>query len=506
MSGDLHDPRARGGVLSHAALGVLAWALPLAVAVVTTPLIVGGLGPDGYAAYAWAMAFAAGIAACGPARGVLHLVSRARRTEIRRSAIATGLWTALSLGLVAVGLVQVLAGPAASAMQFPASVATAAVRIAAAGAVPAAVLAVCVGALQGARRFGAVAALTSTFAMVSAIGSAWIATRGWGVVTMLTWQAIATLGAAGAGVLVLHRAVGPIWGWPAAVAARGVVRFGLATVTTQMVLAAWLIVERTLVGSHLGARMLTGYVVALLLWAHASAAIASGVQVVASLSPAQGRAPVDRLARVYPSATMMTAIAAVAFTAVVAALGVSTLTLWVGRDLASVVATLMLPLAVGLGLNGLGSTAWFANEAVGHPLRNVLWAATGLALNGIVLLWLAPGGHDAAAGIARLLAVAPAPLFILWTERASAGRLQAPWGKILLYVVPSGVVLYAALRAVSAVAATSWLALVGIAATAAMFYAAVIWRLPVLADDDRVAVRRWLSAFTSPDAWGAALR
>lgn len=75
-----------------------------------------------------------------------------------------------------------------------------------------------------------------------------------------------------------------------------------------------------------------------------------------------------------------------------------------------------------------------------------------------------------------------------------------------MYVVPSGVVLYAALRAVSAVAATSWLALVGIAATAAMFYAAVIWRLPVLADDDRVAVRRWLSAFTSPDAWGAALR
>ncbi len=506
MTAPPSSPRANAGLLTHAAQGVMGWAVPLGVTFFTTPLIVHGLGPDGFAVYAWAAAFATAISASGPARGVLHLVSRTGVARLRQDAVATGLWAVVTLGLVAAGLLWALASAAASMAHLPAGSAIPAMRIAVIGAVPVAAMAVCVGALQGLRRFGAAAMLTSVAGAVAAAGAAWMATSGWGVTAVLSWQAAAALVVAAVGLFVLRSDVGPVWGRPTRTATAGLARFGMATIGTQVMFATWIVVERTLVGRYLGPHVLTALVVALLLWMHASAALVSAVQVVASLAPADGAGPDDRLARVYPSATVMTAVVAVGFTSIIAGLGVPALTLWIGRDVATIVGGLLLPLALGLGLNSLGTTAWFANEAEGRPSRNTLWAATGLVLNAVTLLWLAPGGHIVAPGIARLVAVAPGPLFIAWTERSSRGRLQAPWRALLAYVVPCGILLFAGLRAAEAVAASSWFALIAAAASGIALYAVVVWHLPVLTDRDRLVLRTWIKALVDSGARRATLR
>jgi O-antigen/teichoic acid export membrane protein len=483
-------PKAR--LLNHAAQGVMGWAVPLAITFVTTPMIVHGLGPEGFAVYAWAAAFAAGISAASPSRGVLHLVSRTDLARPRQDAIATGLWTAIALGTIAAGAVWALAATAASAAQLPVDLAVRALQIASLGAVPAAVVAVCIGALQGSKQFGTASTLAIISAIFMAAGSAWVATRGWGVAAVVAWQAITTAAVSVAIVLVLRRIAGPVWGLPTVGAASSVARFGLATIGTQLAFATWVIVERTLVGRYLGPQMLTALVVGLMLWMHANAAIASAAQVVASIAPTGANDVEDRLVRAYPSATVMTAIVAVAFAALIAGLGVPALTLWIGPETAALAAPLLLPLAVGVGINGLGSTAWFANEAEGRPARNMVWAATGLVITTVTLLWLAPGGDITSAGIARLVAVAPAPLFIAWTQAASGGRLRAPWLSILFYVVPSGILLGAGFRMVATSAATSWPALAAVAAIGTALYAAVVWRLPVMTELDRLALRSFL--------------
>ncbi len=491
-------PPDSAGLLNHAAQGMLGWAVPVMVTFVTTPLIVHGLGPDGFAVYAWAAAFTAGIAAAGPARGVLHLVSRSAVARLRQEAVAAGLWSAVALGVLAAALLWVLAPAAVSVAQLPAVVAMPALRIAVLGAIPAAIIAVCVGALQGMRQFGAAATVTSTAAIVTAAGAAWVATSAWGVVALVTWQAAASLVISVASLLVLRRGVGPVWAQPTRTAASGVARFGVATIGTQLAFAAWVIVERTLVGRYLGAEVLTALVIGLLLWMHATAALGSAVQVVASLAPAGDGSVDDRLTRAYPSATVMTAVVAVAFAAFIASLGAPALTLWIGPEIATVAEPMLLPLALGVGLNGLGTAAWFANEAEGRPARNAIWAVTGLVVTTITLLALAPAGHIASAGIARLVAVSPGPLFIAWTEWGSGGRLRAPWLRILTYVVPCGIVLFAGLRTVAITAASSWLVLVAAAAVGLALYAAAVWFLPVLTARDRQAVGTWLTSASRP--------
>ncbi|HQX81319.1 MAG TPA: oligosaccharide flippase family protein [Vicinamibacterales bacterium] len=493
MTPEPSGPRDNAGLLNHAAQGVLGWAVPVMVTFVTTPLIVHGLGPDGFAVYAWAAAFTAGIATAGPARGVLHLVSRSAVARLRQEAVAAGLWSAVALGVVAAAVLWVLAPAAASAAQLPAWPALSALRIAVLGAIPAAVIAVCIGAFQGLRRFGIASALTSVAAIVTATGAAWIATHGSGVVAMVSWQAAASLAISVVSLLMLRRVVGPVWNAPTRTAASRVAGFGLATFCTQLAFAAWVIIERTLVGRYLGAEVLTALVIGLLLWMHATAALGSAVQVVASLAPAAGSVD-DRLVRAYPSATIMTAVAAIASAALIAGLGVPALTLWIGADIATVAEPLLLPLAVGVGLNGLGTAAWFANEAEGRPARNAIWAATGLVLTSVTLLYLAPQGLIASGGIARLVAVAPGPLFIVWTEWASGGRLRAPWLRILACVLPCGVLLFAGLRTVAVAAASSWLVLISAAAVGMALYAAAVWFLPVLTHRDRQALRTWLKS------------
>jgi O-antigen/teichoic acid export membrane protein len=484
-------PRDNAGLLSHAAQGVLGWAVPLVVTFVTTPLIVHGLGADGFAVYAWTAAFTAAIATAGPARGVLHLVSRTAGVRLRQEAVGTGLWLAVGVGAVAAGILWGLASAAASAAQLPAGLAEPALRVAVIGAVAAAVTAVCIGALQGLKQFGTAATLTSLGAIVTAAGAALIATTAWGVVAVVAWQAAASLMLGVASVIVIRRAVGRGWGAPTCTAATRIARFGLATIGTQVIFAVWVIAERTLVGRYLGAEMLTALVVGLLLWMHANAALNSAVQVVASLAPA-AEGTDDRLSRAYPSATSMTVVVAVASAALIAGLGVPALTLWIGADIAAAAGPLLLPLAVGVGVNGLGTTAWFANEAEGHPARNMVWAGTGLVLTVCTLMWLAPAGQAASAGIARLVAVAPGPAFIAWTQWSSRGRLRAPWLRILACVVPCGVVLFAGLRTVAIAASSSWLVLVAAAATGTALYAAAVWLLPVFTERDRLAVRAWL--------------
>jgi len=222
------------------------------------------------------------------------------------------------------------------------------------------------------------------------------------------------------------------------------------------------------------------------------------VQVMASLAPDGSRGVDDRLARAYPSATIMTAVVAVASAALIAGLGVPALTLWIGPGIATVAEPLLLPLALGVGLNSLGTTAWFANEAEGRPARNLVWAATGLVLTTITLLWLAPAGHAASAGIARLVAVAPGPLFIVWTEWSSRGRLRAPWWSILTYIVPCGIVLFVGLRTVAIAATSSWLVFFVAAMLGLALYAAVVWHLPVMTERNRQALRSWLRQLARP--------
>ncbi len=481
------------GVLSDAALGVLAWAVPLAVALVTTPLIVAGLGPEGFAIYAWAAAAAAGVAACAPTRGVLHLVARDADAPWRRRVAASALGLAVAIGLFGAAAVWLIAGPAVRVVRLPEGLAVTAVRVAALGAVPGAVLAVSVGALQGLRRYFQAAVLTSVSAVVTAVVGAWMATHGLGVVALVTGQTVVSLGVALAAIVVLRRALGPIGLRPDAAALRGMTSFGLATIAAQLIFAGWVIVERTLVGRYLGASALTAYAVALVMWTHSSAAIASAVQVVSSLvsmpDQIEGR---SRLARAYEGATTVAAIAAVGFAALVAGSGASALTFWIGPALAAQVSSAMIPLALGLGLNGLAATAWFANEAMGRPARNVLWAGVGLVLNAASLWLLAPGGDLSAAGVARLVAVVTAPLFIAATERSSAGRLTAPWRAVSAFVVPGGLLLFAVLQGLAPLVTRSWLTFVPVVTGAAVAYLVAMWHLPVLTPHDRAALRRWL--------------
>jgi O-antigen/teichoic acid export membrane protein len=495
MTQENPGPPATGRLLNQAAQGVMAWAVPLVVTFVTTPLIVHGLGANGFAVYAWATAFAAAIAAAGPSRGVVHLVSRVRQARPLQEAISTGMCAAVALGSLAALTLLVFAASAVGVAQLP-DVAIPALRIAALGAVPAAAMAICLAALQGSARFGAAATSMGVAAVVTAAGSALVVVNGLGVLTLVAWQAAASLLACLASVMVLRRAVGPLWVPPTAAAAVSVARFGLVTIVTQLAHAAWVIVERTLVGRYLGPHAITALVVGLMMWMHANAAIVSATQVVAALAPAGASEGEDRLVRAYPSATTMTAIVAVALGALIAGLGFPALTLWIGHETAVIAAPLLLPLAIGVTLNGLATTAWFANEAEGRPVRNMVWAATGLVLTTVALMWLAPGGNITSAGTARLLAVSPAPLFIAWTERSSRGRLRGPWISILMYVVPAGIALYAGLRTAADAAAASWLVLIAAAATGIACYAAVLWVLPVLADRDRIALRGWLKSLT----------
>ncbi|MEZ5288462.1 MAG: oligosaccharide flippase family protein [Vicinamibacterales bacterium] len=493
---DTPEPaRTSDAVLASAARGIWAWGLPAATALVTAPILARGLGAEGFATYALATAYIGFSTSLGIGRAVVREISHPDgvvSARHRRDVASTGLWLSAAVGALMAAALAAGAGSIVRAAAGEVAREAPALRWAALGAIPASIAQVALAILQGVGRWDLFARLSVAAALATSAGAAAFAWSGAGPDTVVLWVIGVSALLAAASVVTAGAVVGGRLGLPTMRAATALGRLGSLVFGTQLVVALWVLAERVMVSRVLGPLALTAYVITLMLGAYLQAAVTAAAQVLTPYANrASGPGSHVALQQLYARASMGIAVLCTIGAATIAGAGRTFLDVWMGADIAAAAAPAVVALAVAFGINGVTTAPWFVGEGLGLQRHNLVASMCAAAIGLAALAALSPIWGMAGAGVARVAAMALAPVYIRAMERAVTPVLHGPWRTVVVRLVPLGVALAAALSGALEVTGPSWAALVMVCLTGWAAFAAVSWRTAI-DDADRMALAHWL--------------
>ena len=487
---------------------LLAWALPLLVSLLTTPIVVHALGAESYGLYVLALGLGGQALGLALGRALTRHVAAAHagRDVPRLSALvssATGLCGLLallgaaSLALASGWLSRSLNIPAPLQAQARAALLLTALSF------PVAAGAQVLGALpQALQRYELSSRVATWLAIGLGLANAALAVRGHGVLALLGAHLAATaLG--GLALLLLARRLLPgvrLAGRLQPRALGDLLRFGGAVFAYQacgMLLLLW---ERVYLTRQLGPAALTHYVVPMSLAVQFHAAVAAMTGLLVPLSSAAiARADGARLREIYERSLRFALALVVLYSVGVAAAGDAFLAAWMGAAFAARSGNVLVLQALTFGLLALGTVPWHVAEALERPGWNAALAFGWLVLAAPLLAVLTPAwGLDGAAA-ARLIGLAGLPLLFARVERAVFGTWQARlWLGLLLRLALPGLALYALARTLVACAPSTTAGLLMAAALAPPGFLATLWCVGYLPAQDRA----WLLRRIRPPAGG----
>lgn len=444
-AGEVTQDRPPSQSILPSALSSLALAcLGLALAFVTVPVMVGGLGLAGYGAYSIAFTVAGYGAFLDLGLGWAGLgFTAAAHARRDRETVAGVLWALLLYQAVVGGLVLVLLGAGADRLGlWLVGPGEDAVRVA--GILPIAgawfalsgLNGVFVGVLRGVDRPGAAALVAGTALLVGVGGGALAVSRGHGLhaaaLCQLLGALVASLVAVGAlGDLLRRVRPGELLA-SSARALRGMLGFSLWSLLGRIVQIAVLQGDKVVAARVAGAAGLPSYVVPFNVAQKLNLLGSAAVTAVYPVAAGRRGSPTDfhesyfRAARVVHLLTAAPAIVLV---------GLAPLFLhsWIGGEMAAAGADFLRVLAVGYWLVSVGSVDAGCVEGWGRPRLTALAAVAGLGVAAVVAVVLAvtAGGLWAVTGgVAAWMAATGLANTLVWL-RVSRFPVRRLWASLL---------------------------------------------------------------------------
>jgi O-antigen/teichoic acid export membrane protein len=477
------------------------WALPIALAVVSMPLLWRELGAAGYGAYVLAASYAAIAASFAPFRGTAQRVASTPADD--RAALARavrGAYLAACLTGTATTAAFVLGAPAL--VRFagldPATDpdALAAFRIAAVAPLALQLAQVARGVLIGRERYVAYGLHLTGATIATTVGTVLLARLGYRAPGLMLWMIAVGAVAAAAGLALTWPRATPREAGPEPRAsvlgtAWSIVRFGGVVIATDSLIGIYVLAERMILARAAGVAEVPYYTVPLTLASALQNALATAsIVMLPRAAAAAARGDTGHLCRLHARAiTMVTAVGIGGSAALAVAAG-PLLAAWMDPAFAARTAGVAAILFAAFCVNAVATPIWTLTEGVGRPGRNtVLIAAIAAAGSALALAW-APTHGALGMAMARAMATWLAvPVFVLLGERAILGRIDAAlWRGVARHLVPAAVVLLAAEAATAH--ALEGAARMLVAGGLLLPYAAWVWHTPLFDPDARRAVRR----------------
>lgn len=478
-----------------------AWALPLLLTIVVTPLVVQALGAELYGVYAFVVGIATSLAALlSPGRALVRYVATRPGGGLDaaggRMVAAAALLAAIAGAVVSLALASA-AGWAvddllgfAGGLRGPARAAL----VVALGAVPFLMAGQALAATaQGLHRFDKSSRVTLAVAVLLTAGNGALAVGGAPLVALVAWfTAVSLLSCAAywrlARGLVPSSSLLPL---PSLGALMPHLYFGAAVFASQVPGHLLLLFERTWILGSSGAQQFAIYSISMLVGLSLHAATASvGVVLFPIAASAIARGQVGALRGTYRRAAKLAValLAPAVVTLVVAAAPL--LAVWVGEEFAAPGAVVLSWHAVAFGLLGFAVLPWQLVEALGRPRWNAALATSWLVLNGVALVLLTPLWGIGGAAAARLVGMLTIPLYEVVVEyRLFGAPLWRFWARTLASVGAAGVLMAGLQRWILARMQPGVVTLAAVAFLGGSVFVATLWALRYLSPDERRWVR-----------------
>lgn len=478
------------------------WVLPIALAFVATPFILGRLGVEEYGLYVLVNGFIAYSFSFNIGRAVVKYVSefdaRGEKEKISEIIAAT-FYFGLGLGAICSSILVGLSG------WLVADVLKIAPEQQAETVTAFYLAAVCVwlmiinqifsGVLQALHRFDIYSLITVLANILLITGNILLVWAGYQFVSLVAWNTI-TIIFSGALFFALAKKKLPELNlklnfsreifWVS-------VKYGLSVTGYQILINLLLIFERSVITRYRGADDLTHYVVpmniAIYIHAFVSSLTINFVPLTSGLFAADKKKELERLYRRINKVV----IAVIIYLCVALGIGgQSFLTNWISADFAEISADVFLYQLATFGLLAWLVISWQFIEGLGIPYYNTINSFVWVIVAVPLMLMLVKTDGIRGVAIARLLSVAVIPISILLNERKLFDRIQWRfWRDSLALLGLSAIVAGAAEYFWLSSFPVNWFNLIVGVGLCGMIFSAMLYFTFYFTDEEKV----WLQGF-----------
>lgn len=482
-------------------MGLFSWGFPLALAFVTTPILIGRLGNELYGVYALVLGFLTFTFSTGTGKVAAKYVPEYRAAGDGKGlseSVSAVLWLTVGLGTIQAILLAALAGLIvrdilAIATDLQATVVSA-LYVAAVAGFLLMVAQVFQSVLQGLHRFDIYAIFVNVTSLLTGGGTIMLVVLGFGIVAIVIWYATV----AGGGLIFIFFRTKPLlpeWNvgqhFSRGVFAN-VARYAGSIILYQAAVSILYLFERSWIVRKFGAESLSYYVVPLLLAVYMHGLVYSVSQ---ALFPAMNELVSEpgRLLTLYLRATKVIAAVALLITSSYFGAGDLFFRLWLGGEFAARAYPALTILALAFAVNIIGITSWMLAEtfrAAGlNAASSILWMA--VAIPAIIAGASHWGIYGVAAG--RLVGVLFTLPLIFYIERRFLGHsLLGFWARILVKLVGAAAISAAIEKLLFALLPQSWIGLFLAVGTGIASFAAVLWVTRYFSRDETVLALGYL--------------
>ncbi len=482
--------------------------MPLGFTFALTPLIVHGLGAEAYGLYSLVMGFVAYSFTFNVGRAITKYIAAYRanqQTERIGEVLSTTLIINLVVGVLSAGGLAVTANVLVTHVLKIAPELQANARLAfylAAVALLLTVISQVFNAVpQAVHRFDVYALIATCTGIVTIGGNGALVWLGFGVKSLVAWNAFAT-GLSCAAYFIAARRLLP----EARLTFRlkkdlltGILRFSGAVIAYQVLANLLLLFERGWLTRTLGSAAVTFYVVPMTIAIYIHAFISSLTLVIFPLaSEAGAQQDTARLHAIYTRAYKYISMLVLFLTVTLIIGSYQILGNWMGAEFARNSGKVLMIQAGVFGLIAWGIVAWQIADGLGHPGRNALLVLSWIVIAVPLMLWLTPRLGIEGMAYGRLASALTIPFYILLTERLVFGKiLWRFWLRTGWILLLAGAVMAVAEWFLFHKLPAGWLWLIMSIGIGGALYFGIIWTVGFLDREERAWLRQLATRLTN---------
>lgn len=489
-------------MLRNGVYSIASWGMPLALALVVTPIVVEKLGHEAYGLYVLIIGFISYSFTFGIGRAAAKYVAEYRasgETGKISEIVSSVLWLSIGFGVLAVIVIGLTARYIVSDVLFisPALQETAVtgLYLGSFTILIAIISQVFQFVLQGLKRFDRFLFLTNLNALFLNLGSVVIVLNGFGLLRLLLWNWFVVF-VIGLMFYFNARRLLPEFSLRIAIAAhhwRTTVKYAFSIVAYQVFGNLLLLFERGWILRKFGAEALTFYVVPMTLCFYFHAFITSLALV---LFPVVNELLNDRekLLRLYRTASKLILVLTAFFVVTSLAAGRSFLSVWMGESFASVSYPILVPHVATFAVLAVVIVAWQTVESFRAAFLNVVVTVAWFIISVTLMVMLAETWQSVGVAWARTVGVL-AYLPLIWlVERKFLGQvLWGFWFGMLLRIVLAGGIAGVVEWLVVRTLPEGWLALFVTGIAGAGVFAVILLVTRFLDTEERELIRSTLT-------------
>ncbi len=480
-------PEPRPKFVANSVLVFFSWFVPLAVAFIATPILIGRLGNEVFGIFSMAVSFLSYAFVTGMGRIVSKYIpefnAAGDRSKLSQSVTATFIVTTLVAAGQAILIILISPYLVGSVLNIDPNLQPATLTAFYYAAISGFVM--MVGqlffySLQGVDRFDIFSGLTIVNGLMLSIGNIVLVLSGNGLTSLMLWNLVTVSLTAAAAYIYSHR-IEKIFRFTTAISSdifKSVTRYAGSVFVYQTLGCTLILFERIWIVRKYGADELPHYVVPMMLTIYMHGMLATLLSV---FFPYINKLLNDkeRLVEVYTNATTLVCIVvALCVTGFIAA-GRYFLTLWIGEEFAAASAAIFTIHAVTFGLSAIALVVWQFNEAFHAAPLNAATTIVWVAISAPLMVVAAEMYGLEKIAEARLVGMVVTFMVIPYFERRFMNGIKwAMWASITAKLAAASVLMYVAVTLVLSNVSFGWPAFILAASIGSLVYFAVLAAMP----------------------------